>query len=98
MFLSSLHSIMAHYSYDTILLSEIVHIAQFGQIHSCVLSPYELLGQLRKTKMNLPKGTDLPVGLSVVEALELMKLSDIIVYSKNESIVFVINIPTVEQN
>lgn len=97
MFLSS-HSIMAHYSYDTNLLSEIVHLALLGQIHSSVLSPHELLVQFKEIKINLPKGTDLPVGLNVVEAHELMKLSDITIYSKNDSIVFIIDVPIVEQN
>lgn len=79
-------------------MSEIIHIAQAGQINSNVLSSKELLEQLREIKINLPKGTDLPLGLSTPEAYELIKISDITIYAEDRVIVFIINIATVEQH
>lgn len=93
-----INGIFDQYTLDTNLLSDIIHMAQLGKIHSSILSPSDLVDNLKEIKMTLPTGTDLPVGFSTYEAIELLKLSEVVIYFRDMSLVFVIKIPIVNQN
>jgi len=74
-------------------LTDIIHTAQQGKIHASVL---ELEKNLREIKITLPTGATLPTGISSREAVEIIKMSDITIYFRDDSIVYVLKIPIVK--
>jgi len=57
----------------------------------CAVLNDDLLEQLRDIKV--PSGTELPIKLDLVNAYELLRLSDLTVYSSDNRIVFIITLP-----
>ncbi|XP_050421641.1 uncharacterized protein LOC126834051 [Adelges cooleyi] len=92
-----LNALTDQYDSDTNLLSDLIHAAQVGQIHSSIITPSELLDTLKDIKVHLPKSTDLPVGFTTADVGELLKISETTIFSKDQTIVFVIDIPIVNQ-
>jgi hypothetical protein len=80
------------------ILIEIIQMAKMGQLHPNLISPSELLEQLKDIKISLPTGTELLIELDIANAYELIRLSDLTVYFSNNKIVFIIILPLVYQN
>lgn len=62
------------YTPDTNMLVDIVHTAYLREIHSSILSPFDLIQNLEWIKMILPSGTGLSVGFSTHKTIKLLKL------------------------
>jgi len=79
-------------------LVEILLSARSGQIHPSLMSTKDLLEQLKNIKLNLPSGTNMPLEVQFSNVYNLIKLSDLTVYTNNNNIVFILNIPLVYQH
>ncbi len=90
--------VLTKYIYETNTLLETIQMARVGQMHPSLLPPNDLLEQLRDIKVSLPSGTELPIELDLVNAYELLRLSDLAVYCSDNRIVFIITLPLVYQN
>ncbi|KAE9523210.1 hypothetical protein AGLY_016377 [Aphis glycines] len=90
--------VLTKYIYETNTLLETIQMARVGQMHPSLLPPNDLLEQLRDIKVSLPSGTELPIELDLVNAYELLRLSDLTVYCSDNRIVFIITLPLVYQN
>lgn len=79
-------------------LVEILQNARSGQLHPSLMSTKELLEQFKNIKLNLPSGTNMPLEVQHSSVYELVKLSDLTVYTNNNNLVFILNIPLVYQH
>lgn len=69
-----------------------------GIIHTSLISPRELLENIKDIKVPLPGGTDLPTDLDIQNIYELIKLSDLTIYYANDNLVFILTLPLIYQN
>ncbi|XP_060881048.1 uncharacterized protein LOC132952688 isoform X1 [Metopolophium dirhodum] len=83
---------------ETNTLLEIIQQAKIGIIHTSLISPRELLENIKDIKVSLPGGTDLPTDLDIQNIYELVKLSDITIYYANDNLVFILTLPLIYQN
>jgi len=65
---------------ETNTLLEIIQRVKIGIIHTSLISPRELLENIKDIKVSLPGGTDLPTDLDIQNIYELVKLSDLTIY------------------
>jgi hypothetical protein len=86
------------FTFETNILIKLIQMAKMGQLHPSLISPSELLEQLKDIKILLPMDTELPIELDITNVYELVRLSDLTVYFSNNKIVFIIILPLVYQN
>lgn len=90
--------LLDQYAFEISSLTEIIQTAKLGQIHPNLISSNELELQLKDIKVSLPSGTDLPIELDNGDPQEILRLSDMIIYYLDDTIVFKINLPLVYQH
>lgn len=88
--------LLNQYSKDTTLLLNIITNAHKGQVNPQIIKPSELLTQLKDIKANLPSNLNLPVEINAKSYFDFMKLININIFYANHLIIFVINIPLIE--
>jgi len=88
--------LLDQYTKDTSLLLNIISNAHKGHINAQIIKPSELLAQLKDIKTNLPSNLNLPIEINAKNYFEFMKLININIYYVNHLIIFVINIPLIE--
>jgi len=82
--------------FEVDLLGEIVTAAQGGVIHASILTPKDILEQLRKIEDHIPKHQKLPVPLDIIGAHALLGIADIVCIYKNKNLIFLIRIPLID--
>ncbi|KAL4100900.1 hypothetical protein QTP88_020925 [Uroleucon formosanum] len=90
--------LLDQYTFEINSLTDIIQTAKLGQIHPSLISPNELILQLKDIKVSLPSGTDLPIELDNGDSHEILQLSDMIIYYLDDNLVFKINLPLVYQH
>jgi hypothetical protein len=88
--------LLNQYIKDTTLLLNIITNAHKGQINHKIIKPSELMIQLKDIKTNLPSNLDLPIEINAKNYFDFMKLIDLHIYYVNHLIIFIINIPLIE--
>lgn len=91
--LMNIKILLDQYAFEISSLTEIIQTAKLGQIHPSLISL-----QLKDIKVSLPSGTDLPIELDNGDPQEILRLSDMIIYYLDDTIVFKINLPLVYQH
>lgn len=82
--------------FEVDLLGEIVTAAQGGVIHASVLTPKDILEQLKKIENDIPKHQRLPVPLDIIGAHTLLSIADVVCIYKNKTLIFLIRIPLID--
>ncbi|KAL4153886.1 hypothetical protein QTP88_001719 [Uroleucon formosanum] len=90
--------LLDQYTFEINSLTDIIQTAKLRQIHPSLISPNELILQLKGIKVSLPSGTDLPIELDNGDSHEILQLSDMIIYYLDDNLVFKINLPLVYQH
>lgn len=88
--------LLNQYAKDTTLLLNIITNAHKGQVNPQIIKPSELLTQLKDIKTNLPSNLNLPIEINAKSYFDFMKLIDLNIFYVNHLIIFVINIPLIE--
>ena len=87
--------ILNQYAYETQNLMSIVNSALDGKIHTSVFTSSKLLTEFREIKMNLPVGTSLPLVVNTESLTELIRISEIAIFHRDDHLVFAIGIPLI---
>ncbi|KAL4148882.1 hypothetical protein QTP88_003027 [Uroleucon formosanum] len=90
--------LLDQYTFEINSLTDIIQTAKLGQLHPSLISPNELILQLKDIKVSLPSGTDLPIELNNGDSHEILQLSDMAIYYLDDNLVFKINLPLVYQH
>lgn len=69
--------------FEVDLLGEIIIAAQRSVIHSSVLTPMDILEQLKVIESDLPKHRALPFSLDIMGSHRLLSIHDIVCMFKN---------------
>lgn len=65
-------------------------------LHPSVLTPYQVMKELLKTKNHLPPNTDYPVILSKHTMYQLLNLISVTIYYMDSKLIFLVYVPIVE--
>ncbi|VVC31038.1 Envelope fusion protein-like [Cinara cedri] len=90
-------TLLNKYTFETQNLVSIVNAALDGKVHTNVIFSQKLLTELRKIKMILPMGSELPVEFNVESLPELLRISRISIFTQDTYLVFVIEIPLISK-
>jgi len=88
--------LLNQYTKETTLLLNIITNAHKGQLNPQIIKPSELLIQLKEIKTNLPSNLNLPIEINAKNYFDFIKLIDLNIFYINHLIIFVINIPLIE--
>lgn len=90
--------ILNKYAYETQTLISIINSAINGKIHTSVITPQVLCQELTEVKMNIPTGSALPVEISMESLTELLHVSEINIFVKNNYLIYIIEIPLISSD
>ncbi|KYM93376.1 hypothetical protein ALC62_16023, partial [Cyphomyrmex costatus] len=79
------------------ILTDAILLARRGLIHPKILSPKELFNNLKETRY-ATNNKQLPVPLESNQFTNLIDVSDISIFYKNHRLIYMIEIPLIEQN
>lgn len=79
--------------YDTLINS--ILFAKLNVIHPRVIGPKNLIDELSNNVRLLKQGTNFPLPLDYAHAYKLVEISELLVYFDNNKLVFIIQIPLV---
>lgn len=85
------------YEIELQILTDAILLARRGLIHPKILTPKELFNNLKETRYAV-NDKQLPVPLESDQFTNLMDISDISIFYKNHRLIYVIEIPLIEQN
>jgi hypothetical protein len=78
------------------LLGEIVTGAQVGVIHASILTPDDILSQLKQIQTEIPNHYKFPANLDLEGAYKILNIAELTCFYKNRSLIFIIRIPLVD--
>lgn len=87
--------ILNQYAYEIQNLVAIVNAALNGKIHTSVITPGNLIKELKEIKMNLPTENTLPLEIAPESISDLLRISEITIFIQQEYLVFSIAIPLI---
>lgn len=85
------------YELELEILTDAILLARRGLIHPKILSPKELFKHLKETRF-VVDDKQFPVPLEPNQFTNLIDVSDISIFYKNHRLIYVIEIPLIEQN
>lgn len=95
--LSVMGIIIEQTMFEIDLLGEIIISARGGIFHSSLLSPRDMLEQLKEIKLKMSDNQKLLLAVELFEIYKLIKVSKINIAYYNETLMFVLMIPLVDQ-
>lgn len=88
---------LLEYGLELEILTDAILLARRGLIHPKILTPKELFNNLKETRYAV-NDKQLPVPLEPDQFTNLIDVSDINIFYKNHRLIYVIEIPLIEQN
>ncbi|KAL4153136.1 hypothetical protein QTP88_000969 [Uroleucon formosanum] len=85
----------SHVLFEIDLLGEIITAAQAGVIHSSILTPKDILNQLRQIKGDMPLDNEFPAELNLGGAMKMLNMGKLVSMYRDKILVFIIRFPLV---
>jgi len=85
----------SHVLFEIDLLGEIITAAQAGVVHSSILTPKDILNQLRLIKGDIPLDNEFPAELNLGGALKMLNMGKLVSIYRDKILVFIIRFPLV---
>jgi hypothetical protein len=70
-----------------------IFFAKTNSIHPMIISPEQILKELLKTQVHLPKGVEYPIPLELQNVHNLLDVSQVRVYHANNKLIYKISVP-----
>lgn len=87
--------VLNQYAYEIQNLIAIVNAALDGKVHTSVITPGNLMKELKEIKMNLPTENTLPIEIVPEAITDLLRISEITIFIQQEYLIFSIAIPLI---
>lgn len=93
--LTSVESIIMTLSFDIDDINNAILFSKMNVLHPTVLSPMQLFKELELHINYMPKHSELPVPLSLLNVNDIITVSDIVCYYQDNKLIFILQIPLV---
>ena len=87
--------VLNQYANEIQNLIAIVNAALSGKVHTSVITPGNLMKELKEIKMNLPTDNTLPIEIIPEAISDLLRISEITIFIQQEYLIFSITIPLI---
>ena len=81
---------------EVMTLTNAILVAKKGILHPAIITPVQLISELKQVVDSLPHGVDFPAPLDPLNANLLLNIVELQVYFQNNNLIYIINIPLVE--
>lgn len=81
---------------EVMTLTNAILVAKKGILHPAIITPVQLVAELKLVVESLPHGIDFPVPLDSSNANLLLNIIQLQVYFENKRLIYIINIPLAE--
>ena len=94
--ISLFNTYLSQYSFDVLTLFQSILDARRGSLHPSILSPTEVVAQLKIAQQNLPTGLELPTTPDEEHSHLIFDVASIVSFFNNNNFVFVVKIPLLD--